>query len=954
MNIFERCLGAAAQSTLIYSTLLFVWTPPLQAQDSDSNKADEAIEEIVVIGSHIKRRDFVSPSPISTMDREALAFSTQPTLEESLNRMPQVMPDFDRTANNPGDGTARVNLRGLGSGRTLVLLNGRRVAPSGVSSSVDVNNIPQALVERVEVITGGATTVYGSDAVAGVVNFVTRDDFEGFGLDTGFYTTQEGDSNIFDLNLSYGHNFENGRGNITLFGGYYDREATVAGERQAAWPRLADWDGELILDGSNRVPESAILFPQADLGSGPVQVTFDPDGNPVAYRDPEDRYLTDQTSYLQTPLRRYSGGLFLNYDIAEDREFYVELSHTRNDAVRRLGPIGVGGFFDTNIDNPVLTPEAQQIFADNYIPVGANTVSYFVGRRLVESGNRIQDSSRDYSRLATGVRGELNSNWDFDVWVTYTSSEEETLLLNDASDARLRQGLLVDPATGQCFDPSNGCVPVDIFGAGRISAEALAFIAYGPLVNKSSRDQELASAFVSGTPFDSWAGAVQTAIGVEWRSDTANFKADDALFTGDTLGYRGDASVNGKESVFEVYGEALIPLAEDLPFAEYLAIELGARYSSYDNAGSVDTFKIGGEWTPIDGVRFRTMFQRSVRAPSISEAFLERFTEVSPFVGNDSNEDPCSASADPVGNGLTDKCIITGVPADQIGIFEANIAYPTDVIRGGNPNLEPESSDTVTIGVVFTPPSMPNWNASFDYFDLEVEDTIGTLNPELACFDPANTDGKFCDTIRRDQVTYDVDQLIETLYNRGTLHTRGIDTQIDFQTDLSAALAIGGDDATLNVNLIWTHVFENTVQETPAGTELRCHGHYGYPCTNFSDGFTYPVDRVNAFANYASGNLGLHLAWRWIDGTRNGEYLIPDITGGAVRDLAITKVGSKNYIDAGASWQITGNIVGRLNISNLTDTNPPIMADAVFSNNTDSRMYDLFGRSYSLSFSLRH
>jgi outer membrane receptor protein involved in Fe transport len=216
VNIFERCLGAAAQSTLIYSTLLFVWTPPLQAQDSDSNKADDVIEEIVVIGSHIKRRDFTSPSPISTLDRETLAFSIQPTLEESLNKMPQVMPDFDRTANNPGDGTSRVNLRGLGSGRTLVLLNGRRVAPSGVSSSVDVNNIPQALVERVEVITGGATTVYGSDAVAGVVNFVTRDDFDGFGLDTSFYTTEHSDSNIVDLNLSYGHNFANGRGNITL------------------------------------------------------------------------------------------------------------------------------------------------------------------------------------------------------------------------------------------------------------------------------------------------------------------------------------------------------------------------------------------------------------------------------------------------------------------------------------------------------------------------------------------------------------------------------------------------------------------------------------------------------------------------------------------------------------------------------------------------------------------
>lgn len=929
---------------------------PVVAQEVAGQNSETVVEEIVVVGSRLRRRDHTSPSPIATIDRETLAFSIQPTMEESLNKMPQVTPDFDRTSNNPGDGTASVNLRGLGSGRTLVLLNGRRMASSGVGSAVDINSIPNALVERVEVITGGATTVYGSDAVAGVVNFVTRNDFDGFGVDTSFYTTEQGDSDVYDINLSYGHNFANGRGNITLFGGYYDRQSTLAGEREFTSVTLVDFGDEVAPGGSFRTPSGNVFSPRVDLGNGPVFLTFDANGDPRATLIPDDQFDPAAAAFLQTPLRRFSGGLFLDYDLNERHSTYVEIMYSRKESAQKLSPIAAAFLAETNFDSPVLTPLAQQVFEDNFFPVRDNIVAYFIGRRLSELGDRNINNTRDYSRIAAGLRGQLGSTWNYDAWITYTSSDEDTLLTNDASRSRLLQGLLVDAATGQCFDPSNGCVPVDIFGPGRISTEAATFIRLPPLLNTTSRKQKLVSAFINGSPFDTWAGPIDTVIGVEWREDSGSFAADEALFTGDTLGFRGNASVNGTESVFEVYGEVLVPLAQGARFAEYLGLELGARYSDYKNAGAVNTYKLGGEWRPIENILFRTMFQRSVRAPNLREAFQDQFTEFSRFVRTDPSQDPCSASADPIGNGHLDQCVLTGLPADQVGIFEATVDFPTEFVFGGNPDLETEQADTLTVGIVLDLMSSKDLTISVDYFDLQVEDTIGNLNATLACFDAANTAGEFCDLIRRDSVSFDVNQVVGIVQNRGTLRTRGIDTQLNYFMELPGALGIGGNGADLGINLYWTHVFENTAKETPNGSKFRCQGRFGVPCSGNSsgDGLTFPIDRISATANYNSGNVGILLAWRWYAGTETAALLLPEFLGTPPRDLAITEVGSKNYFDLGVSYTFSEHIVGRFNIANLLDTGPPLMADHAVTNNTDTHMFDIFGRSYSVSFSLRY
>ena len=928
-----------------------------QAEVADGADGDEEIgvEEIIVTGSRLRRRDFNAPSPIVSVGKDQLLNSGQPNIEAALNQMPQVLPGINRSTNNGSNGTAEINLRGLGSQRTLVMLNGRRLSPSGIGTAVDINNLPQALIDRVEIITGGATTVYGSDAVSGVVNFITRKDFDGFGVDASAYMTERGDSNSYDINLTYGHNFSNGRGNITVFASYLDREELFADQRElTSVPWFDDWDtGELVQGGSSRVPDGAVYFPEVDFGNGPAAAIFDTDGNPRELIDPDDRYNYAPWNYIQTPLERHTAGLFLNYDLTDRTELYMEAAYTRNRHRAVLAPVPAGGFFDFNTDNPIMTPATQQMFADNYIPIGPNMVTAWIARRFEELGPRIIENRKDYLRVVTGLKGDLGStSWEYDAWVTYAEGDEPEILYNDGSRSRFQQGLLVDPVTGQCFDPSNGCVPVNWFGAGNLSPEAVDFVRLPPLRNETSREQMLASAFVRGKLFDGWDGPVETAFGIEWRRDEGHFSADDYLFSGDTLGYNGDASVIGVEEVYEIFGEMLIPLADTRPFADYLALEIGGRFSNYEHAGDVNTWKAGIDWRPISSLRFRGMYQRSVRAPNLLEAFQEEGVDVFAFA-NDPEDDPCSAVSDPDAAGNVDKCIATGLPANQIGIFNAS-PLDANYLFGGNPNLEPEDAETLTIGFVIAPDAWPDFQLAVDYFDLRVDGGIGDLDASGACFDSANTENLFCNRITRDPVTFNVSEVRETNINRGLLKTVGIDTQIDYSLELPGALAISDGYADLGINVIWTHVRENSVQGTPYGTVLDCAGFFGWPCWDQGPAVTYPTDRVTTNLSYGSGNMTAHLTWRWIDKTDNAAPLQSADFGYPDPNLAVPSVKAANYLDLGIGYRFSDNIEARLMIANLTDTKAPNMADASRDQNSDTAMYDIYGRSYTLAFSLNY
>ena len=923
------------------------------AQDDDT--AAGAVEEIVVTGSRLPRRDLTAPSPITTIDRDDILSSGQPTLEGTLNRLPQVQPSFGRASNNPGDGTAKVDLRGIGAGRTLVMMNGRRIAPAGIGSAVDVNNLPSVLVERVEVITGGATTVYGSDAIAGVVNVITRDDFEGFGLDASYYATERGDSDTLDFNVAWGYNF--GSGNITLFGGYLDREPTFQSQRSFSAQTISDdwFSSTLTPGGSTTTPAGVLNFPRVDFGNGPARTTWDANGDPREFVDPDDRYDFGPINYLQIPLERYSAGALLNYAITDTVELYSELTWANNRAVSSLAPAGTfGAFVEINTDNPVLTPANQQLLVDNGIPTGPNLVGIGLSRRLLELGPRIIEADKDYTRLLAGLRGELGGSWEYDAWVSYTRGEEKELQRNDASFSRLQQGLLVDPLTGNCFDPSNGCVPLNMFGEGNLSQSGVDFIAVAPYRTTIEREQKLISAFVRGTLFSLPAGDVSTAIGVEWREDSGDLIADEALFSGDTLGYRAFSNVVGEESVSEVYAEVLVPVLSDVPMVRYLGVEFGGRLSSYDNAGELETWKLGADWEPLEGVRFRTMAQRSARAPNLGEAFLLPYDEEGSAVSLDPREDPCSASADPVGNGLSDVCVAQGIPASELGVFEATVAAPVTFTFGGNPNLEPEIAETFTAGIVFS--MFDPWTLSVDYFEIEVEDTIGESDPLLVCWDPNNTERKTCDQISRNTVTYDINAVEATNANLGQLKTTGYDTQLNYMTDLPDWLVPGSGSADLDVSVVWTHLTENSVQSDPASTAFQCVGKFGVTCDFFGFDNVFPENRIRTSAAWIAENWRASLAWYWIEGTRNSARDVAPVLGAPPEFInpAIETIGSKSYVDLDVNYQLTDNLRLGLTVANLLDEEPAFMADNGSQANTDTEMYDVFGRAYTLRLSLSY
>jgi outer membrane receptor protein involved in Fe transport len=930
-------------------------TAPAQTDaQKDPYAGDSVLEEVTVTGTRIKHRDFASPSPLTTISRLEFEYSGQPTLEDYLNQMPQLMPDQSRSVNNGNDGTSLLNLRGMGAGRTLVLLNGRRLAPSGVGSAVDVNNLPGVLVDRAEIITGGASTVYGSDAIAGVVNFITRTDFDGLSVEGGYNISEEGDANVYDASVVYGHNFGNGGGNVTAYASYTERDSLFASKRELTrfvWQD--DWvSGVLQMGGSSDIPGGRISRPMADFGDGPRQVTFDPDGTPRAFIIPTDHWNFQPLNYLQTPLERKALGAMATVNLSGGREAYFEAAYAENDAAVSLAPAPARGTFQVNVDNPLLTPQARELFETQLVEnPGDPLVSISYTRRMLELGPRIVESSREYLRLVAGIRGEIGTSWEMDAWVTWTDADEVSQFRNDGSLARLQQGLLVNPATGQCFDPSGGCVPLDVFGEGRLSQAGVDFLRVEGINNTASRQQALASAVFTGPAFDTWAGKAHMAFGAEWRRDEGSFKADDALFTGDTMSFRGAASVNGTEQVYEVYSEAAIPLYDAPELGRSLGLELGARWSDYRNAGSVTTWKAGLDWQVSDTLRFRAMQQRAVRAPNIAELFEQQFVEQGSVVTLNFS-DPCSASSDPVANGQADKCVLQGLPANQLGVFEATPFYPVDFTQGGNPNLTPESSDTTTIGFVITPASVPSLTIAVDYYDLEVTDTIGPIDAMLICFDPLNTGGVFCDNVQRDG-TGNVVSVFQPISNRGLQHTDGIDLQVQYDTDLPASWSWGDHSAGLRLQAAWTHMFSNEAQENVVTDTYDCAGYFAYPCqfllpgANF--GASFPENRAITNLTYSAGPLDLHLTWRWIDGMRNAAEWGGPALHDFVPNLAVPKVGSYSYFDLGLGYRVTDDFELRFGVNNLFDKQAPNLSSFAGDHNTDPRLYDVYGRSYFLN-----
>src|SRR5688572_9211318 len=670
----RRVLATSAAATTVVAG-------SVMAQDQEAG----VTETVVVTGTRLSRPDLESNSPLSTVSADEIRLQGSVNVEEVLLDLPQTVPGISSTTNNGGDGTTTVNLRGLGSQRTLVLVDGKRFIPSDQGGAADLNALPVSLIERIDVVTGGASAVYGSDAMAGVVNMIMKKNFQGIQLDTQYGQTGESDGDQIDVNILVGNNFADGAGNVTAYAGYTQRDEIFQGDRDFssfAVTEDAANPGTLIEQGSptTDVGGFGIGNPALDIdGDGVVGV--DANGN---LTDPLQYYNFAPVNYLQIPQERYIIGAMGNYEVNQYAEAFARVAYANNTSKTQIAASGTFyDSFDVNPENPFIPAATLDAFRaeagvtdpDALIPVS-------IGKRIVELGGRRQDFERSAFQTLAGLRGDLGNSWGYEAFFQYGQTNLSTVLAGDISATRVQQSLLAEQGANgpQCVDPSGGCVPANFFTSNPLDALAAEFISLN-LTAVNTTSQTVGGGSVTGDLFQipMATNPVGIAFGAEYREETADFRPDDNLATGNNVGFGSSPPVAGSYNVREAFVEMIVPLVEDAAFAKRLALDLGYRYSDYNNIeDKIDTYKYGLEWAPIDDIRFRGMFQRAVRAPNIQELFNPQVESA------DSAADPCAGAAG--AGAISALCQATGVPANRVGTVPICPAGQCQSFLGGNPD----------------------------------------------------------------------------------------------------------------------------------------------------------------------------------------------------------------------------------------------------------------------------
>ncbi|NMP33365.1 TonB-dependent receptor [Thalassotalea sp. M1531] len=895
--------------------------------------AEESVERIQVTGSRIKRQELTAVTPIIEVDAQEFAISGNLNVEQKLAELPSTLPSFGPSSNNPGDGTATVNLRGLGTSRTLVMVNGRRWVPSRQDGVVDLNTIPASLIENVEIITGGASAVYGSDALGGVVNFNMKDDFEGVEFSTLYDVTTEGDAEKFNLDMTMGGNFADDRGNAVLYLGYSQREALFQGDRDFSNVALTESGDELVAGGSSGVPGTRI-WGGPTLADGTVVGTFGPNGEGLPWVEPDSRFNYAPDNFLQLPQERYSASAFAHFYVTDEHRIYSEVSFIRNYVPQELAPTPAFTTVELN-PNSVFFDQAVR---DAWGLESGETVSAFVGRRMVENGSRQSLDTRDAFRILLGVDGYINDDWSYDVYYSRSMLDQSNLLNNDVAASRFRQAVLVTDDGTACQDPSGGCVPMNIFGAGNISQEAVDFVNVGA-ANVTSVIQEVFMANVAGTTPWTLPGAqepIGMVFGFEKRQDESSFRPDEFLAGGDVLGFNAGEATIGNYSSDEFFTEISIPVLSGKAFAEDLSLWGAARFADYSNIGNVESFAAAINWAPAEWVSTRVGFQQAVRAPNVSELFLGASN------GFPGATDPCASNG--FQPGITDValCEATGVAPGMVGNFEqANSQIEGSF--GGNQDLSEETSDTLTLGVVVQP--MDGLDFTIDYFSIEIEDAIasyGVNNTLNVCYNVVqDINDETCQNIQR-RADGNVSLVQSLNANIGLIETSGIDFNITYNTEFD--FGFFGNGSSLNVQFRSTYLdkFEVTPIAALPDTVNKCDGYFGNTC-----GVPRPEFQSNTRINWTTGDLTLSALVRYIGETEDDQLMVDEDLSAS--DLVVPELDSKIYLDLSASYIVSDALKVNFGVKNVLDEEPQALGDSQQQANTFPELYDVFGPRVFLS-----
>ena len=980
--------------------------PPTPSTTGDAQRApaanpattDSQSGAIVVTGSRISRRDFQSDSPISTINSSQIEASGQPSLDRVIGQLPQFaaaqgaaeVGDVQGAPGNFGGGQSYSDLRGLGPNRSLVLLDGRRLMPSSPDGTIDLNTIPSSMIETVEVITGGASATYGSDAIAGVVNFKLRQRFSGLEINAQQGITSRRDGATNQISAILGANFADNRGSAIIAMEYSDRAAIQganrpffrdirqlarppegiigAGNFGGGAPTVAAVNAVLATyPGTTPIaPTANGLYPGA-IGLNTDQTVFtDIAGancvqnyrglsNPVPGLNISSNCRQVQVALgqyfnVQVPLTRYNIFARTTYELAEHVNMYAQFNYMDSRAVDQTGPGSSKPAVPLIVpqNNPFVTgnPALQSILASITPRPTGNIV---VTKLLTAFGNRVETFRYNVWQAVVGLRGDIpGTRINYDIYGSLGHSLFNADFVNDVSRTAVNNIL---NGTANFSGNTGSCVGYawNPLGNNALSPGCREYAARNDH-SSNTMTQKVIEGTLEGPIMALPGGDLRFALGADYRVQTFDFQPDSTLVTNDSLAYGSVNAASGRQAVSEVFGELLVPVLRNLPFAHELSLDLGYRYSHYDRSGNYSTWKIDGTWEPVESLRFRGGYSRAIRAPSLANLYGP--TSVSQLnIGTQPNAgDPCAVGSvfrtGANASQVQALCIAQGVPANLYPTYTYGV-FSVLGSDGSNPNLTPEKASTYSFGAVISPrfagALFQHLNLSVDYYNIRIKNAIGSLlltDILPRCF---NSDGAsnptyslanpYCQRITRDPATGTIALGRQGLFNFATYSVDGIDAQLNWRFGLDA-LGMSPSAGSLSLDTVVSYLRHYRVAGLLGSPTLDYAGSIGFG--GVGGDISHPSWKANTSLTYSVGGLSISGRWRYI-----GSMIHADL----VANPAATTPGvpAYSYFDANIHYAINSQFTIGAGIVNIGDKAPPFVSAAPLT--TDAAQYDVVGRS---------
>jgi iron complex outermembrane receptor protein len=938
-------------------------------QAEPTSTPTEEVEEIVVTGSRIARPDYSSTSPIVTFGQEQITQTGTVNIENALNQLPQFVQG--QTQSTIGAvalaGRVSLNLRGLGETRNLVLLDGRRLPLSNANAVVDVNLIPQYILGGVETITGGASAVYGSDAMSGVVNFKSRDHFEGIQLDVRSGISDEGDAKTADYGITAGFGISGGRGNVLLSAGYTDRDVLWGSDRDFfQLGVLSTFIGQgTYIPAPTNLPQQGVVntvFGNYGVAPGAMlnsrSIGFNDNGTlfgqigAINYQGPTTEFFSTTggtvrqpvtyQEFVVNPMERKSFYGKFDFDVTDSLTAYGQFLYNKTTATGQVGWSPTLFVVPTvPVTNPFIPADLRTILASRPQP-GAE---FTMNQRYMGLEFRSFPSDFTVGQYIFGLRGKLPfKDWRWDIYGSYDNTDvvetqDKAILLS-----RMRN-LLTAPDGGASIC-AGGFNPFGLGTATSISAACRAYLE-AETHDYTQLTQTIFEGSLSGSLFEMPAGDLRFALTLDKRDNEFEFDPDPSRENGDIIGTLPTFPAQGSTSVKEAAVEFLVPLLRDVPFAQRLELNLGFRTSDYELAGQVETYKADGLWSPIKAITFRGGFEHAIRAPNIGELYNQLGAQAQ--IGSPPGQgDPCdvraTARTGPNGALVRDLCVATGVPAPIADTYQYT-TVAIGVINSGNTELTPEEADTITFGVVFRPEFdaalVRDLSVSVDYYDIDITDVIAPIAGGTALSKCYNLDGSnpsydaanpFCQTLRRNPTTGGVDTVAAPYLNLGGLRTSGIDVQIDWR------MPIGPGSLDLNLLANFTNSYEVQLLQGSPWQEFE-----GTIDGTQNGGIPIPDWKTLTSLTYRLPSVEFGVRWRHLP-------QMDDITSVTRPASPAPGVPSYDLFDATFAYKFNGSINVRGGVNNALDKEPPIVGGTI--GQTQPGTYDILGRYYYLGLQL--